>query len=330
MLRLVKFHQKLLLLFLLSINLHAFYVGVGGFNVCIKNNKSTYYKNCSFEKQIGLVEVLKKELPNVNAISMWITRDWQEEWYPANKVNEIIKKGYTPIFIFYWFADDISPSYVRKKQRKYYESLNRFINYLQQIKGEKIVILNPEYNETGMSDSIFFDLLQTQSIKMIKDSVKNVKVGICLGDFGDYEKANDIQNWEMDRLSLTFSSKASDFIAFQEMRAITRNTPKEILTTPKRILQYSKYLYNTYKKPTFLAYIAISSYKANDLQTKVFKDLLKYIPEYKKAKMIGINLFNYIDVPEHEGYFLEAEKHFGIKKANGEEKKSFYYFKQIK
>jgi len=332
MLKSIKSLLKPLLFSLYLTNAYAFYIGVGGFNVCVGKNGSEYYKNCEFEKRIPLSYALSAEAKNVNAISMWITRNWQENWYPAKTINEdFIKKGYTPIFIFYWFGDDISPEFVEKNKERYFNTLKNFSKFLQKIKGKKIVILNPEYNENGMHNSKSFDILQAKSILLLKQDNPDALVGVCLGDFGDYSKIWDETNWELNKDSLTYSAKLSDFIAFQEMRAITRNKKEEILNTPYRALAFAQYLHNTYNKPTFLAYIAISSYKANNIQKEIFKTFQKLLPIMKNsAKLIGINLFNYIDVPNHKGYFSTAEKYFGIKNANGEKKESFNEFIQLK
>ena len=322
--------NKIILLFISITFSFSFYIGVGGFSACNSKYGSAYYKNCPYPKQKPLYKFLKKEVSNVIAISVWITKNWKENWYPAKTVNNFIKKDYTPIFIFYWFADEISPKFVKQNEKNYFKTLKKFINYLKKIKGKKIVIINPEYNENGMQNSTKFDILQAKSIMMLKE-VNNTLVGICPGDFGNYKLIWDEYNWNLFAPSMRYSAKLADFIAFQEMRALTRNKKEEIINTPLRALAFATYLYKKYKKPTFLAYLAISSYKDEKLQKKVFKELAKMIPLFKNsASLIGFNLFNYIDVPTHKGYFNEAEKYFGIKKANGEKKESFKEFLKIK
>jgi hypothetical protein len=322
--------KKLIFFTFLSSFLSAFYVGVGGFSACNSKYGSSYYKNCPYPKQKPLYEYLKKEAPNVNAISVWITRHWKENWYPVKTVNNFIKKGYTPIFIFYWFADEISPKFVKQNEKNYFKTLKKFIKYLKKIKGEKIIIINPEYNENGMHNSRDFDILQTKSIMMLRE-INNTLVGICPGDFGNYKLIWDEYNWNLFAPSMYFSAKLADFIAFQEMRALTRNKKEEIIDTPLRALAFATYLHKKYKKPTFLAYLALSSYKDESLQKKVFKEFAKIMPLFKNsASLIGFNIFNYIDVPHHKGFFNKAEKYFGIKKANGKKKESFKEFLKIK
>jgi len=320
-----------LVFFILNSFLYSFIISVGGFSVCPSKNGSFYQKNCDFAKRKPIFSFLKKELPNVNAFSVWITKGWQKNWYPAQIINTAVKNGYIPIFIFYWFADDISEKYVQKHKQEYLNDLKRFSNFLTKIKGPKFIILNPEYNENGMNKSKKFDILQAKSILIIKEKNPKAKVGICLGDFGNYNVLWDRLNWDLNLPSLNYSVKLSDFIAFQEMRALTRNKKEQILNTPLRALAFATYLNKKFNKPTLLAYLAISSFKDENLQKQVIKDFVKLMPLFKNgANLIGINFFHYIDVPTHKGYFKEAEKFFGLKKANGEKKPSFYEFKKLK
>ncbi|GAX87781.1 conserved hypothetical protein [Lebetimonas natsushimae] len=333
MLKFQKLIHYLTLPFLFITNVYSFYIGVGGFSVCEYHNKtiSTYSKKCLFKKRKNISYFLKKELPNVNAISIWITKDWKEYWYPAKTINNFIKKGYTPIFIFYWFGDDISPEFVKKNKNNYLNAIKKFSKFLQKINGEKIIIFNPEFNENNISEYKKFDYLQAKSILDIKEKVKNTKIGICFGDFGIYDRIWDNENWDYDTKNIDYSVRVSDFVAFQEMRAVTKNKKKEILNTPERALAFSIYLYQKYKKPTFLAYLAISSYKNDKIQTQVIKKLNSLLPLFKKsAHLIGINYFNYIDNPLHKGYFNIAEKYWGLKTKDGKEKPAFFEFKKIK
>jgi hypothetical protein len=324
----MRIFNLLIILFSFSFS---FVISVGGFSVCPSKNGASYQNTCDFTKRKPIFSFLKRELPNVNGFSIWITKGWEKSWYPSHTINKAIKNGYIPIFIFYWFGDDISKKYVQKHKKEYLKDLKRFSNFLTEIKGPKFIILNPEYNENGMNNSKQFDILQAKSILLIKEKNPKAKVGICLGDFGNYNLLWDRYNWDLNLPSLNYSAKLSDFIAFQEMRALTRNTKEQILNTPLRALAFATYLHQKFKKPTFLAYLAISSFKNENLQKQVIKDFVRLMPLFKNgANLIGINIFHYIDVPTHKGYFKEAEKFFGLKKANGEKKPSFYEFKKIK
>jgi|GEM_PF-1646427 len=312
---------------------HQNLVGVGVFKVCPSSEGNIeFWKKCKYSGRILPIKFLKKNLPNVNTISMWITRDWAQNWYPPKDINQLVKKGYTPLFIFYYFGDDISPKFVKRNWNGYFRKLHLFIRYLQKIKGTKYVIVNPEYNENGMEGSALFDRLQGETIIRLKTEVKNIKVGVCPGDFGDYSKIWDIENWETFAPSLRNSGKLADFIAFQEMRALTRNKPEEILNTPYRAWAFALYLHKKYQKPTFLAYLAISSYgkKGEEIQREVYRRFSQVLPAMENsADLIGINVMDFIDNPQHTGYFNQAEKKWGVLTTNGDKKPSFQFLAQF-
>ncbi len=311
-------------------------IGAGGFDV--SKNKNCYSfkdtnkdtnSSCGF---VNITEVLQKEAKNTNAVSLWITKDWQEDWYDVETTqHEIIDKGYTPVYIFYWFADEVSPKFVQANEEAYFKTLRKFTQHLKKLKGKKIVVLNPEYNENkteswdGMND-IFL-----KSFAMLRED-SEVLVGPCVGDFGDYKHVNEKREWRLFHKSLKRAAKEADFIAFQEMRALTRNSKEEILNTPQRALNLSHYLYKTYKKPTFFAYAAISSYGENgqEIQREVYENFAKNIPIMRRdANLIYFGLFHYFDYPGHVGYFNEAEEYFGIVRKDGSSKPSLQYYNQL-
>ncbi len=311
-----------------------FLLGVGGFDVCIKKNMPVAWsKKCTWQQHKYITEILPQKAPNVNAVSIWITRDWQEDWYPVDMVQkQILDKGYTPLFVFYWFADDISPKYVQQHRKEYFSALQRFQNYLKKLKGKSYVFLNPEFNQFGIGKWQPFAKLLQQSIQVIKN-VPEVKVGFCVGDFGNYFQLDDQQNWKDFDISIKAAVKSSDFIAFQEMRALTRNSTEEMLLTPFRSLRFSQWLYKKYKKPTFLAYLAVSSYgkQGKKIQSSILQNFALLMDQMRnKGHLIGFNIFHLFDTPQQTGYFGKAEKHFGLIDTRGHAKPSLYWFNKIK
>lgn len=321
------------LFFIITAASATFLVGAGDFDVNKNGNKYSFGEDNSTDVSTNITEVLHKKSINTNAVSLWITKDWEEDWYDVKTTQEqVIDKGYTPVFIFYWFADDISPKYIQENEKKYFQALKKFTTYLKKLDGQKIVVLNPEYNENkteswdGMND-IFL-----KSFKIIRED-KQVIVGPCVGDFGDYKYIDEIEEWNKFDRSIKRAAKKADFIAFQEMRALTRNSKNDILRTPDRALYFSKYLYKKYKKPTMLAYVAISSYGKNgeDIQAKVFKKFHKNLNKMKTdGKLMFFGAFHYFDYPGHVGYFNEAEEFFGVLRRDGSEKPSFKYYNMLK
>jgi len=304
-------------------------ISTGDFDVESDAN-SYYFKDDNRSgKRVGITEVLQKKSKNVSSVSMWITPLWQEDWYCVKETQEeIIDRGYTPLFIFYYFADQITPAFIKKHEKEYFDTLKRFTEYLKKLNGQKIVVLNPEYNMFGVEKLDAMNDIFLKSFKILREDTQ-VIVGPCVGDFGNYEKVNEPEEWILFDASLHRAAKKADFIAFQEMRALTRNSKSDMLKTPERAYNISKYLYKKYKKPTLLAYAAISSY-GNDgehIQAEVYKGFLKYLPKmYKESKLLAFGTFHYFDYPGHVGYFKEAEEFFGLLRNDGSHKPSLKYF----
>jgi len=321
--------MRILIIFFVVILNAKFIVGVGGYDLCKKHNRYVAFDGkCKIVSNI--TTFTKSNLKNVNAISIWITKNFDfKHWFLPKSINKnIIKKGYVPIFILYWFRDDISPKYIQTHQKEYFEFVKKFDKYLSKIKGIKYIIVNPEYNENGVSKYKGYNNLMKKTYFMLKR--KDRLLGFGVGDFGVYEVTFDFNNFQSFKPSFK-AVKYYDFIAFQEMRAITRNSKSAILNTSYRSLEFAKYLYKTYHKPTFLAYLALSSYKAKTIQKEVFKRYSQLLPIFKKeAHLIGFNIFHLFDTPQQVGYFKEAEKYFGLIDKNGYKKPSFYYFRKIK
>jgi len=307
-------------------------IGVGGFDVKRYENHYAFHDANLSHTAVNITEVVDKYSPNVNSISMWITKEWKQEWYPVEVVQrEIINKGYTPVFIFYWFADEVSIKYIQKNKKQYFQTLKRFTAYMKQLKGQKIVVLNPEYNMFGTERWEGMNDIFLQSFSILREDPQ-VIVGPCVGDFGNYGKVNEPEEWKLFNPSLSKAVKKADFVAFQEMRALTRNTEEEILSTPIRAFNFSKYLYETYHKPTLLAYMAISTYgkKGKEIQTDVYSQLIDIVPKMQEqAELLYFGIFHYFDYPGHVGYFNAAEEYFGIFEANGTAKPSVEYFNQL-
>ena len=308
-------------------------VGAGGFDLSYTDKRYSFKTKAINATHVNITQALLELSPNVNAVSMWIIKEWEESWYDVKTVqSEVIDKGYIPVFIFYWFADEISPQYVQEHKEAYFHTLQRFTKYLKKLKGQKVVIVNPEYNEFGTGGWVGMNEIFLRSFEMLREDPQ-VLVGPCVGDFGNYDKTNDPKEWESFDPSLKEAAISADFIAFQEMRALTRNKAQHIEKTPQRALNLARYLHQRYHKPTFLAYLAISSYgkDAEQIQSTLYKDFLRVIPRMQEeAELIGFNTFHYFDYPGHQGYFNEAEEFFGLLDNQGRAKASLEYFNLIK
>ncbi len=308
-------------------------ISAGGFDVMEHNNSFSFKDSNKTHSHANITKVLRKQAKNTDSVSIWITKDWQEDWYSVEETQKnVIDKGYTPLFMFYWFADEISVEFVKENEEAYFKTLRKFTKYIKKLKGQKIVVFNPEYNMGGVENWDGMNDIFLKSFKIIRED-SQVLVGPCVGDFGNYTYTNEPKEWSYFHNSIKRAAKKADFIAFQEMRALTRNSKQDMLNTPKRAYHFSKYLYKTYKKPTMLAYTAISSYGKNGekIQANTYKGFIKYLPKmYKESKLLLFGTFHYFDYPGHVGYFKEAEEFFGILKKDGTKKESYKYYIKLK
>jgi len=324
---------KIISIVLFFIPLHAsILIGAGGFDVSKQNNHYFFKTKIKNAQPTYITEVLSKEALNVNSVTIWITRNWKEDWFSAKEVQkEIIDKGYTPLFIFYYFADDISPKFIENHKEAYFKQLEHFTHYLKKLNGQKIVVLNPEYNMFGCEKLASMNDLFLKSFAVVRQDPQ-VLVGPCVGDFGNYTYTDEPKEWKRFRPSLKRAAKKADFIAFQEMRGLTRNKASEIKKTAQRAYHFAKYLHKTYHKPTMLAYLAISSYGENGekIQADVYNSFIKLLPKMRKeADLILFSTFHYFDYPGHVGYFNKAEEFFGVVRKDGTHKPSLQYFRKL-
>ena len=308
-------------------------ISAGGFDVSKRKACFSFHASNLPCENVNITKVLQEESYNTNSVALWITKDWEEGWYDVETTQkEIIDKGYTPMFIFYWFADEINPQYVEDNKAAYFQALKRFLVYLKKLDGQKIVILNPEYNMDGTEAYKPMNKLFLESYKLVREDKQTV-VGPCVGDFGDYNYVDEPDEWDLFDPSLNEAAKEADFIAFQEMRASTRNTPAQIINTAQRAYNFSKYLQKKYNKPTLLAYVALSSYGKNGekIQEEAYKRFVSYLPKMKKeAQLELLGTFHYFDYPGHVGYFNKAEEYFGVLRKDGTPKPAFKYYNMLK
>jgi len=325
---------KIINIFLITtISLYAsILIGAGGFDVRKKGNNYSFKDTTKGTEHTYITEVLSKKSPNTNSVSLWITSSWQEDWYGAKEVQkEVIDKGYTPVFIFYYFADEISPKFLKEHTKDYFKKLRKFTKYLKKLHGQKIVVLNPEYNMAGCEKLDAMNDIFLKSYEILREDMQ-VLVGPCVGDFGNYTYVDEPKEWRFFHPSIKKAALKADFIAFQEMRALTRNSKADIQKTAQRAYNLSKYLHKTYNKPTMLAYLAISSYgkDGENIQADVYKSFIKILPKMQKdAELFLFSTFHYFDYTGHVGYFNEAEEFFGVLRKDGTQKPSFKYFKKL-
>jgi hypothetical protein len=260
----------------------------------------------------------------VNAQAIWLTRNWDEGWASREDLERLVDEGVVPVLILYYFAGDISRSYVVEHRQEWYFYLMK-VAALASIDAPVLVVLEPEFNDgtnaagTVISNWPGFNEIVIDGIYLLRSMAPNLLVGICPGDFGD----EDLEP------SMGEIVEYSDFVAFQEMRASTQpsETSEDYEDITDRALGYADYLYTTFDKPVLLAYAAASTHGGwEQVQADVVNHLFAARGELRQRGVFGILYFMLFDDPEHSGYFGPAESEFGLVKANGEPKAGWHAF----
>ncbi len=267
----------------------------------------------------------------VNAHAMWVTKDYQPDWIDVADVEAMAADGVLPVFIFYYFGDEISQEHVSDHYEAYVEWLHRVLDDLQ---GEyqALVVLEPEFNNMPPDGGHHVKEWKPFAELMIRTAwetrlyLPGASVGLCPGDYRSYDL------WDI----LGEASPHLDFLAFQELSGSTRsnwlNEDYEDVTSYAFL--FTTYLSVVYQKPVLLAYLGISTHSGeeddwNKVASLVWSNLERRLPLFRSVGLFGVLAFALCDDPTHEGYFAEAEKDWGLMTRGGKPKAYFRDFQNV-
>lgn len=268
---------------------------------------------------------------DINAIGMWVTRDYKDEWIDQQGLVEMARRGVRPVLIFYYFGDEISQEFVSAEYDNYVEWLKRA---LADLAGdyEALVVLEPEFNNdppsgTHVKEWKPFADLMIRAAAEVRHSLPRAKVGLCPGDYRAYDL------WDI----LGEVSPYLDFLAFEELWGSTRRNwlGTDYEDVSGYALLYTTYLSVVYHKPVLLAYLGVSTYQGDadlswhDVAWYVWTRMDVKLPQMTDAGLFGILAFALFDDPTHTGYFGDAEVNWGLVTAEGEPKKVLRAFRKI-
>jgi hypothetical protein len=250
---------------------------------------------------------------------IWLPRGWRASWIPQRDLRRLSRAGTIPVVVEYFFRDGISRERVVREREAWHRSLRRLANVVA-IDAPVLVVLVPEFNdepphgETAITDWAGFSNEIASALAIFRERAPNARVGVCAGDFSpDRDLA----------LPLGGISSQLDFLAFQEMRAVTEPSSNRpgYLSLGKAALEYARYLQDEFRLPVLLAYVAVSSHgRWNIRQRDALLDLARQREALRRAGVFGAIYFQSRDDPRASGYFREAERGFGLNRADGGEK----------
>ena len=158
---------------------------------------------------------------------------------------------------------------------------------------------------------------------MIRDVAPNALVGVCPGDFPGTPNLEPVLGEVAEDL---------DFLAFQEMRAVTDPSPPRAnyLDVAGAAVDYARYLKRAFNLPILLAYVAVSSHGGwEERQATALRGFAGKREALREAGVFGLIYFQLRDDPRHRGYFGIAERSFGLLRADGTAKPALEAFRSL-
>lgn len=256
----------------------------------IENND--YYKNITNFNGTAF-DKLQQYLVNGKFIMLWMTKNWKESWFSIFKIQEAMDEGYIPVFIYWYFGDELFDSMPTAEEIDAYSVNNqKLADFLKQLNGKKFLIMEPEFNgNTALSfdeNQVEFASILSKAIDIVKQENNNTFFSLCMTDLGrrgvniiqsdcGYEHCalGDQHTWAKSDLIYETLSDQIDFVSFQEMVGEFSRDPFNSggWSTPnpkaytneeigidylaQRISNFSAFLNDRYQKPVFLPYMTI-------------------------------------------------------------------------
>ena len=263
---------------------------------------------------------------------------WMGSWtqkygwgYAEQQLANARARGITPVVHWWYWGDDISPDCVErgcqdnrqgvwKDRATWYRMTRELAAVIERTMGgrEAIVILESEFNKGGTEGYEPFDgYLLDQIVELHR--VAGVKVVLGFGNWG-------LSNWaRFDR-----AASAADMVGTQLLRSSVReaSTYHQAVDT---LISGATHLNNTFRKPSFIIDLALSSYPSAEyeqIQEKVVRQLFERLGELKALGVTGMIWRAIVDDPtvDLSNYHGMAERHWGFVRADGTEKPAFRPF----
>jgi hypothetical protein len=250
----------------------------------------------------------------------WIGGDGWEQWFKAAGVAEMQAAGVTPEVIHYYFGDPVLED-VQARRDAFLADIDRLAEVLAAsgVGQHALVTLEPEYNQGKVATWEGWNDLMLEAIHRLH-SKAGAKVGLLPGD------------WDIDHvlpISMGRAAAAADFVAFQEMRASTQDTPAQAKQVVSNAIRFARYLSRKFLRPVRWGYVMVSDYGGwTWVQRDVVVELCERQKELQAAGVVAVSWMSYLDHPGADGYFGEGEAHKGLKFEDGRPKPAFEVWKE--
>ena len=265
--------------------------------------------------------IYKRDDFRVDTMQIWLGGyDWNSWFDSATEIRKVHDDGYIPEIISFYFG---YPEVAELKDRRadYLAKITFLAEMLRDsgVGGEAIVTLEPEYNQGEVASLDAWNDLMIEAINVLH-SIANAKVGLLPGP---WDLAHKVP------LSMGRAAAYADFIAFQGMKASTKNTPQEAHAMVDDSIRFAHFLNRRFMKPVRWGYWMVSDYGGwRGVQQLVAIETCERLPELQAAGVTALSIMGYLDHPDSNGALEEAESYLGIKNYKNEPKPAWYVWQE--
>jgi hypothetical protein len=238
----------------------------------------------------------------------------------------------TPVVIWWYWGDDISPSCVEngcknrydlsqhKDKAEWYRMTAELADLIASVMGPNsgaILVVEPEFNQGGIGRYEKFDGYLADQMEAAH------KRGVTTAlEFGNWDQ----HLWKnFDR-----AVAGADLLGVMALQSSVRDA-STYLSGADMLLSQAKYYQKTFNKPTFVTDFAFSSYPEPSYeayQDTVIRDIFRRMDEFRAAGVRGMVWRMLADDPKFNtaNYHKMAERHWGLIRADGTPKAAFQPF----
>ena len=244
---------------------------------------------------------LQQQLKKSKFFTLWFVEGWQDSWYSKSSIQTLMDAGYVPVISYWYFGDKLSAGMPDSaKQDAYKEDTLRVANFLSDLNGTKMILMEPEFNKQVVLASEAtqheFATIISGAIDRIKAKNPDILVSLSMMDTGSRGVTNTSDKCGYDNCSLgdkyAWSKPETvyndlidklDFISFHQMIGqFSRDyenpgdwdnpNPRKFTAEEvgidfmaERISNFSKFLSTKYNKPVYLPYMTIATATWDDI-----------------------------------------------------------------
>jgi hypothetical protein len=253
-------------------------------------------------------------------VQAWAGGTGWADWLTSKSLADIKAAGMTPEIIHYFFGDPKLAD-VQARTTAFLADIDTLAQVLTAsgAGAGALVTLEPEYNQNEVATWDGWNDLMIQAIDKLH--AVGAKVGLLPGD------------WDIGHTAIISMGRAAakaDFVAFQEMRASTQDTPEEARQVVSKAIRFSHYLSRKLLRPVRWGYLMVSDYGGWEaVQRDVVIEMCERRPELEASGVVAVSWMDYLDDPgQTTGYFQAAEAHKGLKNADNTPKPAWHVWKE--